>query len=36
VYQDVMVAAAGGELRFSERLVITDSRQTDTLLVIPL
>jgi len=36
VYQDVIVAAAGGELRFSERLVITDSRQTDTLLVIPL
>jgi anthranilate 1,2-dioxygenase small subunit len=36
VYQDVMVEGAGGELRFAERRVITDSRQTDTLLVIPL
>lgn len=36
VYQDVVVENAGGELRFAERRVITDSRQTDTLLVIPL
>jgi len=36
VYQDVIGEGAGGELRFAERRVITDSRQTDTLLVIPL
>lgn len=30
------VVEQDGELKFAERLVITDSRQTDTLLVIPL
>ncbi|MDR0779877.1 MAG: aromatic-ring-hydroxylating dioxygenase subunit beta [Pseudomonadales bacterium] len=34
-YRDRIVEQ-DGELRFVERLVITDSRQTDTLLVIPL
>lgn len=34
-YVDHVVEQAG-ELRFAERRVITDSRQTDTLLVIPL
>jgi anthranilate 1,2-dioxygenase small subunit len=36
VYQDVIVEDAEGELRFAARRAITDSRQTDTLLVIPL
>lgn len=36
VYEDLLVATAVDELRFAERRVITDSRQTDTLLVIPL
>jgi anthranilate 1,2-dioxygenase small subunit len=36
VYLDHVVEDANGELRFAERQVITDSRQTDTLLVIPL
>lgn len=36
VYHDVVVEAEAGVLRFAERTVITDSRQTDTLLVIPL
>lgn len=36
VYQDVIVQEADGELRFAARRAITDSRQTDTLLVIPL
>ena len=35
IYQDVLVDTGQG-LRFRERVVITDSRQTDTLLVIPL
>lgn len=34
-YLDRIVEEAGA-LRFAERLVVTDSRQTDTLLVIPL
>lgn len=34
-YRDRIVEQEG-ELKFAERLVITDSRQTDTLLVIPL
>jgi anthranilate 1,2-dioxygenase small subunit len=36
VYLDHVVESGDGELRFAERRVITDSRQTDTLLVIPL
>jgi anthranilate 1,2-dioxygenase small subunit len=36
VYHDVIVADVDGALRFKQRKVITDSRQTDTLLVIPL
>lgn len=36
VYLDQIVQDADGELRFAERRVVTDSRQTDTLLVIPL
>jgi len=36
VYHDLIVEGEDGELRFRERLAITDSRQTDTLLVIPL
>ena len=36
VYLDVIVEDADGELRFAQRRAITDSRQTDTLLVIPL
>lgn len=36
VYQDLVGQDADGELRFAERRAITDSRQTDTLLVIPL
>jgi anthranilate 1,2-dioxygenase small subunit len=36
VYQDVIVQDTDGELRFAQRKAITDSRQTDTLLVIPL
>lgn len=36
VYQDLIRQDSDGELRFAERRVITDSRQTDTLLVIPL
>jgi hypothetical protein len=36
VYLDVLKEDNDGELRFAERKVITDSRQTDTLLVIPL
>jgi anthranilate 1,2-dioxygenase small subunit len=36
VYDDVIAQDADGELRFRQRKVITDSRQTDTLLVIPL
>ena len=36
VYLDVVVLDTDGEYRFAQRKVITDSRQTDTLLVIPL
>jgi len=36
VYEDVIVQEADGALRFAQRRAITDSRQTDTLLVIPL
>lgn len=36
VYLDHIVEGDEGQLRFAERRVITDSRQTDTLLVIPL
>ena len=36
VYRDRVVQEADGVLRFAERIVVTDSRQTDTLLVIPL
>lgn len=36
VYQDLLKLDDDGEWRFAERRVITDSRQTDTLLVIPL
>ena len=36
VYQDLIAADDDGKLLFAERIVITDSRQTDTLLVIPL
>ena len=36
VYQDLVVQEPCGELLFAARKVITDSRQTDTLLVIPL
>ena len=36
VYQDLIVQDTEGELRFAQRKAITDSRQTDTLLVIPL
>jgi anthranilate 1,2-dioxygenase small subunit len=36
VYLDVLKEDKDGNLRFAERKVITDSRQTDTLLVIPL
>jgi anthranilate 1,2-dioxygenase small subunit len=36
VYLDRIVEADNGELLFAERVVVTDSRQTDTLLVIPL
>jgi anthranilate 1,2-dioxygenase small subunit len=36
VYHDVVVQDTDGELRFAQRKAITDSRQTDTLLVIPL
>jgi anthranilate 1,2-dioxygenase small subunit len=36
VYEDRIVESAQGELQFAQRMVITDSRQTDTLLVIPL
>lgn len=36
VYHDLIVEGEAGELRFAERSAITDSRQTDTLLVIPL
>jgi anthranilate 1,2-dioxygenase small subunit len=36
VYLDLIVQDGDGEMRFAERKVITDSRQTDTLLVIPL
>ncbi|MEY4641626.1 MAG: hypothetical protein RLZZ227_1620 [Pseudomonadota bacterium] len=35
-YYDVVAQDSDGELRFKQRTVITDSRQTDTLLVIPL
>jgi anthranilate 1,2-dioxygenase small subunit/terephthalate 1,2-dioxygenase oxygenase component beta subunit len=36
IYLDVVVQDEDGTLRFAERTVVTDSRQTDTLLVIPL
>ena len=36
VYEDAIVQEADGELRFAQRKAITDSRQIDTLLVIPL
>jgi anthranilate 1,2-dioxygenase small subunit len=36
VYEDRIVEDGSGGLLFAERSVITDSRQTDTLLVIPL
>lgn len=36
VYHDVIVQEGDAELRFAQRRAITDSRQTDTLLVIPL
>lgn len=36
VYHDLIVQDASGDLRFAQRRAITDSRQTDTLLVIPL
>jgi hypothetical protein len=36
VYHDVVTQDADGELRFAQRKAITDSRQTDTLLVIPI
>jgi hypothetical protein len=36
VYYDEIGQDVDGELRFKQRKVITDSRQTDTLLVIPL
>ncbi len=36
VYHDVIVQDADGTLRFAQRKAVTDSRQTDTLLVIPL
>jgi anthranilate 1,2-dioxygenase small subunit len=36
VYEDRIVEDGNGGLLFAERTVITDSRQTDTLLVIPL
>jgi anthranilate 1,2-dioxygenase small subunit len=36
VYQDVIVQDVDGELRFAQRRAVTDSRQTDTLLVIPI
>lgn len=36
VYEDRIVENDAGELCFAARTVITDSRQTDTLLVIPL
>jgi anthranilate 1,2-dioxygenase small subunit len=36
VYEDRIVESGNGGLLFAERIVITDSRQTDTLLVIPL
>jgi anthranilate 1,2-dioxygenase small subunit len=36
IYQDVIKKDDDGQLRFGSRKAITDSRQTDTLLVIPL
>lgn len=36
VYEDRIVDDGNGGLLFAERVVITDSRQTDTLLVIPI
>lgn len=36
VYYDVIVQDQDGELRFAQRRAVTDSRQTDTLLVLPL
>jgi anthranilate 1,2-dioxygenase small subunit len=36
IYQDVVRRNEEGQMRFCSRKVITDSRQTDTLLVIPL
>jgi anthranilate 1,2-dioxygenase small subunit len=36
VYYDLLVQDGDGELRFAQRRAVTDSRQTDTLLVIPL
>jgi 3-phenylpropionate/cinnamic acid dioxygenase small subunit len=36
IYQDVIKKDTDGQLRFESRKAITDSRQTDTLLVIPL
>ncbi len=36
IYQDIIKQDSNGQLRFASRTAITDSRQTDTLLVIPL
>jgi anthranilate 1,2-dioxygenase small subunit len=36
IYQDIVIKDKDGQLRFGSRRAITDSRQTDTLLVIPL
>lgn len=36
IYQDIIRKDTDGQLRFASRKAITDSRQTDTLLVIPL